>query len=104
MRLPKVRITIGRIMIAIALVAVALVALPEPVFVIRLPNTSTAPAPLPDGSLAWPLKTAEIHVTRPGALLIVAVAGAIVFAAVWLARRLLRIAHRPGAPDPAQPQ
>ncbi len=93
MRLPRMRLTIGRIMVAIALVAVALVALPEPVFVIPLPGAKTATLTRPDGTIVGPGRAA-IFVTRFGAMLMVAVAGSIVVAAVWLVRRLLGIAHR----------
>src|SRR3954447_11236258 len=104
MRLPRAPFTIMGMMFAFSLVAAALAALPEPAFVIRLPNTSTAAASLPDGSVAMPRATADIHVTRLGAMLLAAVAGAITLVARWVAGRLIRIARRPVAPDPPAPE
>ncbi len=96
----KRRITIGRIMIAIALVAVVLAALPEPVFVIRLPNTSTTSTPLPNGSFAITLTKPAISISRFGVVLIVAIAGAITGAVLWIARLLIRIVQRTRPPGP----
>ncbi len=103
MRLPRAQFTIMGMMVAIALVAAALAALPEPAFVIRLPNTNTAAASLPDGSLAMPRATADIHVTRLGAMLLAA-SGAITLVTTWVAGRLIRIARRPVAPYPPEPE
>jgi hypothetical protein len=99
MRVPRSRLTIGRIMVAIALVAVALVALPEPAFVLRLPATGAPPVVLPDGTIVTAMRP-EINVTRFGAVLIVSALGAIVLVAAWLVKRLLRLARRSVAADP----
>jgi hypothetical protein len=98
MRAPRARITIGRIMVAVAIVAVILAVLPEPVFVIPLPGATTSPLTLPDGTIVRAAR-ATVAVTRFGALLIVAVAGAILLAAAWLARRLLGSARREAPPS-----
>src|ERR1700761_437419 len=94
MGLPRVRLTIGLMMVAIALVAVALVALPEPALVIRLPAAATAPVTLPDGTTVGARRTQEINVTRLGALLLASTLGAVVLATARLVEWLLGIARR----------
>jgi hypothetical protein len=101
MKSPRARITIGRIMVAVAVVAVILAVLPEPVFVIRLPAPNTPPVALPDGTRLF-ARPPVISVTRFGALLMAAVAGAILLAAAWLVRRLWGFARRevrPSSPE-----
>jgi hypothetical protein len=100
MRLPRARFTIMGMMVASAVVAAVLAVLPEPAFVLHLPGSSTAAITLSDGSLVRPQATADIGVTRLGALLLASVAGVIALVISWAAGHFFRsYVPRPSRPE-----
>jgi hypothetical protein len=92
MKLPRVRFTIGRIMVAIAIVAVALVTMRSDAFTLRLRVTPPPPVTLPNGTIVLGRSTAEVNVTWLGVALVVAGLGTMFLAAAWVTKRLIRAA------------